>query len=120
MECIANDNTSEEPHMRSELEVEHNTSDGNANAHVGETDLNVGNPMRRPSSESQQPASVDPYVGMEFDSNEAAKSFYNGYARSPDFCIRTSLKNREMKLPEKGGKQWEEIRENGGNRVSGD
>ncbi|KAJ8622703.1 hypothetical protein MRB53_031232 [Persea americana] len=89
MECTANDNTSEKPHMRSEVEVEHNTSDGNANAHVGETDLNVGNPIRRPSSESQQPASVDSYVGMEFDSNEAAKSFYNGYARSPDFCIRT-------------------------------
>ena len=51
MECTANNNTSEEPHIWSEVEVEHNTSYGNANAHVGETDLNVGNPVRRPSSE---------------------------------------------------------------------
>ncbi|KAJ8619318.1 hypothetical protein MRB53_027847 [Persea americana] len=61
IECTANDNTSEEPHMRSEVEIEHNTLDGNA-AHEGETDLNVENPIRRPPSESQQPASVDPYV----------------------------------------------------------
>ncbi|KAJ8633576.1 hypothetical protein MRB53_026912 [Persea americana] len=67
MECTANDNTSEERHVRSEVEVEHNTPDGNANAHMGETDLNVENPVRRPSSESQQPANVDPYVGMRGD-----------------------------------------------------
>ena len=81
MECTANDNTSEEPHMRSKVEVKHNTSNGNDNAHVGETDLNVGNPVRRPASESQQLASVDPYVGTKFDFDEAAKSLYNGYAR---------------------------------------
>eukprot|EP00268_Persea_americana_P046438 TRINITY_DN4784_c0_g3_i1.p1 TRINITY_DN4784_c0_g3~~TRINITY_DN4784_c0_g3_i1.p1 ORF type:complete len:958 (-),score=147.45 TRINITY_DN4784_c0_g3_i1:597-3470(-) len=97
MECTANDNTSEEPCMRSEVEVEHNTLDGNANVHVGETDLNVGNPVRMPSSESQQPASVDPYVGMEFDSDEAAKSFYNGYARCVGFSIRTSLRRRSRR-----------------------
>ena len=120
MECTANDNTSEEPCMRSEVEVEHNTLDGNANAHVSETDLNVGNPVRMPSSESQQPASVDPYVGMEFDSDEAAKSFHNGYARRGGFSIHTSLRKGEMKPLEKGGKRWEEEEENGGNELSGD
>ncbi|XXG73505.1 hypothetical protein AAC387_Pa07g2412 [Persea americana] len=106
--------------MRSEVKVEYNTSYGNANAHVGGTDLNVGNPVRRPSSESQQPASVDPYVGMEFDSDEAAKSFHNGYARHAGFSIHTSLRKREMKPLEKGGKRWEEDGENGGNELSGD
>ena len=99
MECTTNDNSSKEPHIRSEVEVEveHNTSDGNAKAHIGETNLNVGNHVRRPSSESQQPASVDPYVGMEFDSDEAAKSFYNGYARCVGFSIRTSLRRRSRR-----------------------
>lgn len=93
MECTANDNTSEEPHMQSE----HNTTAGNADTHVGETDLNVENPARSPLSESQQPANVDPYVGMEFDSDEAAKSFYNRYAKRVGFSIRTSLRRRSRR-----------------------
>ncbi|KAJ8649293.1 hypothetical protein MRB53_002316 [Persea americana] len=101
MECTANDNTSEKPHMRSEVEVEHNTSDGNANAHMGETDLNVENLVKRPSSESQQPASVDPYVGVEFDSDEATKSFCNRYARRAGFSIRTSLRSKAAALMRK-------------------
>ncbi|XXG46532.1 hypothetical protein AAC387_Pa02g1351 [Persea americana] len=120
MECTANNNTSEEPHMRSEVEVEYKTSDGNANAHVGKTNLKVGNHVRRPSSESQQLASVDPYVSMEFDSDVAAKSFYNGYARGVGFSIRTSLRKGERKPPKKGGKRWEEEGKNGRNGVSGD
>ncbi|XXG68092.1 hypothetical protein AAC387_Pa06g1262 [Persea americana] len=104
----------------SEVEVEYNTSDGNANADMGETNLNVGNPVRRPSSESQQFASVDPYVGMELDSDEAAKSFYNRYARRTGFSTCTSLRKEKRKPPKKREKRWEKEWENGGNEVSGD
>ena len=113
MECTTNDNTSKEPHTQLEVEGERNTSDGNANAHVGETNINVGNPVRRPSSESKQLGSFDPYVGIEFDSDDAAKSFYNEYTRGASFSIRTSLRKGERKPPEKRGKQWEEEGKNG-------
>ncbi|KAK9164787.1 hypothetical protein Syun_005689 [Stephania yunnanensis] len=40
---------------------------------------------------------LEPYVGMEFESEEAAKAFYNSYARRVGFSTRVSMSRRSRR-----------------------
>ncbi|XP_019177388.1 PREDICTED: protein FAR1-RELATED SEQUENCE 5-like [Ipomoea nil] len=40
---------------------------------------------------------LEPYEGMEFESEEAAKAFYNGYARRVGFSTRVSMSRRSRR-----------------------
>lgn len=42
-------------------------------------------------------ASLEPYEGMEFETEEAAKIFYNSYARRVGFSIRVSIYSRSKR-----------------------
>ncbi|KAL4184176.1 hypothetical protein AMTRI_Chr11g158670 [Amborella trichopoda] len=47
--------------------------------------------------ECEGPSNIEPYVGMEFESEETAKIFYNTYARSVGFSIRLSVNRRSKR-----------------------
>ncbi|XP_058068468.1 protein FAR1-RELATED SEQUENCE 5-like [Magnolia sinica] len=47
--------------------------------------------------ECRQMMSGDPYVGMEFESEEASTEFYCEYATRVGFCIRTNLRRRSRR-----------------------
>lgn len=87
-------NTSEESHMGSKHTT---TVPGDANTLTGSADLIVETSVRRPSSQAEAPTNVDPYIGMEFVSDEAAKTFYNEYARHLGFSIRTNIRRRSRR-----------------------
>lgn len=46
------------------------------------------------SAELNEDGDVEPYVGMEFDSEEAARTFYNAYARRVGFSMRVNQYGR--------------------------
>ncbi|XP_058113501.1 protein FAR1-RELATED SEQUENCE 5-like [Magnolia sinica] len=72
-------------------------------ARMGEAFLTMETPVRRTSAESEghlnlDPyASVTPYVGMEFESEEAARIFYDEYAWRTGFSIRTNFRRRSKR-----------------------
>ncbi|KAK3014330.1 hypothetical protein RJ639_008923 [Escallonia herrerae] len=49
-----------------------------------------------PSSSNRDPI-LDPYEGMEFDSEQAARIFYNSYARRTGFSTRVSVYQRSRR-----------------------
>ncbi|MQL72248.1 hypothetical protein Taro_004574 [Colocasia esculenta] len=66
---------------------------------VVKTSLNVDNqlveaPVKGESILTQCEAGLEPYEGMEFESEEAARIFYNTYSRRLGFCIRISKYSR--------------------------
>ncbi|KAI3992059.1 hypothetical protein MKX01_014950, partial [Papaver californicum] len=42
-------------------------------------------------------SNLEPYEGMEFESEEAAKAFYNSYARRVGFSTRVSMSRRSRR-----------------------
>ncbi|XP_031473146.1 protein FAR1-RELATED SEQUENCE 5-like [Nymphaea colorata] len=58
-----------------------------------ETEVNSGG---GDLSTSEGSAILEPYEGMEFDSEEAAKKFYNAYARRMGFSVRIGSTSRSV------------------------
>ncbi|XP_058103097.1 protein FAR1-RELATED SEQUENCE 5-like isoform X2 [Magnolia sinica] len=57
---------------------------------AGEDNKTMDNSLGRELIVSQGISNLEPRVGMEFDSEEAARIFYNAYARRVGFSIRAS------------------------------
>jgi hypothetical protein len=63
----------------------------------GNAELNEGEVNAADNSTSHDEDGIDePYVGMEFDSEESAKSFYDEYARRLGFSSKASQSNRSQ------------------------
>ncbi|XP_077238587.1 protein FAR1-RELATED SEQUENCE 5-like isoform X2 [Tasmannia lanceolata] len=71
--------------------------EGDVDASTSKADAMVGNSVGRALIESERLANFDPYVGMEFESEEAATIFYYDYAWRIGFSIRTNLRRRSRR-----------------------
>ncbi|KAF8091499.1 hypothetical protein N665_0444s0013 [Sinapis alba] len=53
--------------------------------------------MENKVTEEEASSVVEPFIGMEFESEEAAKSFYNSYATDTGFVMRVDAFRRSMR-----------------------
>ncbi|KAL9231758.1 hypothetical protein vseg_006944 [Gypsophila vaccaria] len=67
-----------------------------SNNNVNATETNQNDVVLQKNSISGE-TDLEPYEGMEFDSEEAAKSFYNSYARRVGFSTRVNSSRRSSK-----------------------
>uniref|UniRef100_A0A1D1YME8 Protein FAR1-RELATED SEQUENCE 7 n=1 Tax=Anthurium amnicola TaxID=1678845 RepID=A0A1D1YME8_9ARAE len=58
--------------------------------HVAEVDFLIENPVAREYFASEVEPILEPYKGMEFESEDAARAFYNAYAARIGFKVRVS------------------------------
>lgn len=65
--------------------------------HAAEIDESIENPVERVIADSNEPANLEPCVGMEFDSEEAATVFYFAYATRVGFDIRINSRRRSVR-----------------------
>ncbi|KAG9446981.1 hypothetical protein H6P81_013109 [Aristolochia fimbriata] len=85
-----------------EIEGEHHMDeDDNSEEHSTVRDLTVSN----------GDANLEPYVGMEFESQWAARSFYNDYAKRVGFGTRISYSHRSKRDRKMIGQQYVCVKE---------
>ncbi|KAJ4965865.1 hypothetical protein NE237_017714 [Protea cynaroides] len=76
------------------FDVEHPDEDGDYEDDLVDCSIRVG---RELAVFSDGDLNLEPYVGMEFESEEAARIFYNSYARRVGFGTRVSVYHRSRR-----------------------
>lgn len=72
------------------LAVEENTS-------IGDNAETAANSNDKEVFPTGGPSGMEPYIGMEFESEEAAKAFYDAYASRSGFIMRVDAFRRSMR-----------------------
>lgn len=97
--------------METEMEGDHHVDEGYVSEDQGGEVNTSEDTSARKENEGEEHENIEPYVGMEFESQCAARSFYNDYAKRAGFGTRISYSHRSKRDRKMIGQQYVCVKE---------